>query len=88
MLRVAELIWDEWNEDHIANHGVSRHEIEELAWNRPFATRARGGSYRLIGQSDSGRFLTVFISPRGGRRFYVVTARDAESEERRAYSRH
>lgn len=85
MLRIAELVWDEWNEDHIANHGVSRHEVEELVWNQPFATRARGGTYRLIGQSDSGRFLTIFISGRGRGRFYVVTARDAESREQRAY---
>lgn len=88
MFQVAELVWDNWNEDHIAKHGVSRHEVEEVVWNQPFPTRARVGTYRLIGQSDDGRLLTVFIAPRGKGSFYVVTSRDAEPDERRAYRQH
>jgi uncharacterized DUF497 family protein len=39
---------------------------------------------RVIGQTDGGRYLTIIVVPRRGA-FYVVTARDATTNERRAY---
>lgn len=80
MVRIARLVWDEWNEDHIARHGVNPEAVEEVAGNNPQITRARHGTYRLIGQTNGGRFLIAVVAPRGGGAFYVVTARDADAE--------
>ena len=87
-MRIFDLIWDDWNEDHIAHHGVSLEEVEEVIYGATHIIKGRGGTYRVIGQTLGGRFLTVVVAPRGGGTYYVVTARDANSEERRAYRRH
>lgn len=76
--------WNEWNEDHIARHGVDRTEAEEVALGDSYITKGRRGTYRVVGQTNGGRFLTVVVSPRGDGVSYVVTARDADSSERRA----
>jgi uncharacterized protein len=88
MAHVFQLIWDGWNEEHIARHSVTPAEVEEVTANRPFTTRGRKDRYRLIGQTDSGRLLTVIVAPRGGGEAYVLTAREVTREERRAYQRH
>ena len=82
-MRSLRLRWDEWNEEHVVRHGVDPAEVEEVARNAPHVTRARDGLYRVIGQTDGGRFLTVYVAPRKEGRHYVVTARDADDIERR-----
>jgi uncharacterized DUF497 family protein len=84
-VRIYHLIWDEWNEDHIADHGVTADEAEEVAYGYSYMTRAREGLYRLIGQTSAGRYLTVYVAPRKSGAFYVVTARDATPKERREF---
>ena len=88
MVRFLWPRWDAWSEEHIARHGVDRYEVEEVARNAPHVTRGRGGTYRMIGQTDGGRFLTVYVVPRGDGDYYVVTARDAMPNERRTFRRH
>jgi uncharacterized DUF497 family protein len=87
MVRFVDLAWDEINEAHIARHGVIREEVEEVVRNAPYITKSRNKTYRVIGQTDGGRYLTVIVArePRGP--FFVVTARDADAPERRAYRR-
>lgn len=87
MIPFNDLIWDDWNEEHIARHRVTVEEVEEVARSVPFMTRGRSGSYRLIGTTAAGRLLTIFVAPRDGTA-YVITARDATRGERRAYERH
>ena len=65
-----------------------RRKLKRSLRTRPFTTRGRKDRYRVIGQTDDGRWLTVIIAPRGGGVMYVLTAREATREERRAYQRH
>ncbi len=85
MLRIVELIWDDWNEAHIARHNVSPDEVEEVCFNRSLGVRIRRGMYRLIGQTGAGRYIVVILASRGRGQFYVVTARDATEAERRKF---
>jgi hypothetical protein len=62
MVRRIELVWDDWNEEHIARHGVDPGEADEVAWNGPRITHVRDDLYRLVGQTDGGRFLTLYVS--------------------------
>ncbi len=87
MAHVYRLVWDDWNEEHVALDHVAPREVEEIVDNRPFITRGWNNRYRLIGQTESGRLLTAFVAPRGGGEAYVITARDATREEQRAYQR-
>ena len=87
MVRRLELLWDDWNEEHVARHGVDPEEHDEVARNSPYMTRGRGRTYRVIGVTDRGRLLTLVVVREVGSTYDVVTARDADDHERRAYRR-
>lgn len=84
--------WDDANIDHIARHGVDPEEAEEAATdlNRVAAQayRAQNGERRqaVTGKTIYGRLLTVILTRRGDF-FRVITAREANESERRAYRR-
>ena len=61
MLYVQELLFDDWNEDHIAQHSVIPEEVEEVCLTAPFVSKTRGGRLRVIGQTEAGRYLTIII---------------------------
>ena len=49
------------------------------------AKPARNKTLRIIGQTSSGRFLAIFLAPRGKGSYFVVTARAATEAERRRF---
>jgi hypothetical protein len=86
---IREVIWDEYNAYHIARrHQVTEDEVESVCYGDAFARRVRRGVYRVTGQTRAGRWLTVFLSPRGRGEYYVITARNATLTERREAQRH
>ncbi len=84
-MRIYELVIEPGREEHIARHQVS---VEEVIFGVPFMRKARLGRYHIIGQTEAGRYLAVFVAPRGRGVYGLVTARDADDAERRAYLRH
>lgn len=80
---IRKLVWDEWNIDHIARHNVEPEEVEQACMSKNVFTKAKSGLYRLIGQSNDGRYLTILLAPRFGSSFYPVTARDSDKKEKR-----
>lgn len=81
---IRQLIWDDWNESHIARHGVRRDEVEDICYNaNSLGVRIRRGRYRVIGQTEAGRYITAIVDSSTGGKFYVVTGRDATDAERR-----
>ena len=86
MIRIDELLWDERAEDHIARHGVTLDEVEQAVENHIYARRSR--DYLLvIGQTNSGRYLTTVLDHEGGNTWYPVTARATSRNERRMLRR-
>jgi uncharacterized DUF497 family protein len=84
--RVEEILWDDWNEEHIARHGVRPDEVEDVVRSSStYAERRGNGTYGLLGRTSAGRGLLVILAPRGGGGFYVVTSRDATAAERRRF---
>ena len=81
--------WDEANEGHIwERHGVSVREAEDAVLDpravfigAPRSVEARSS---LIGETEQGRLLRIFYTPRS-RLTRVVTARDANEWERKLY---
>ena len=63
-------------------------EVEEVIFGVPFIRKTRQGRYIVIGQTEAGRYLAVFVAPRGRGVYGLVTARDADDVERRAYRQH
>lgn len=79
--------WDAKNTDHIAQHRVLPEEAEEACAHRPLILRSRYGRYLVLGQTESGRYLTVVIQPKPGGIVRVITAREMNNAERQRYLR-
>ncbi len=84
---IKNLIWDEWNIEHIARHDVKPEETEQACTGKYLARRGREGTYTVIGQTQSGRYLTMILAPRGSGSFYPITARDSDNKERKIFKK-
>ncbi|HEX9988050.1 MAG TPA: BrnT family toxin [Chloroflexia bacterium] len=83
---IEDFVWLEWVvEKIITKHNVDPGEVEECFFNPPYKLlQAGNGKYKLLGRSDSGRYLLVVFSWEANF-VKVITARDMESGERRYY---
>jgi len=79
---VRQLIWNEFNLEHIGKHNIKPVEVEEVARNIIAHKRAKQGRYLIIGRSSS-RILTVILNRKSLGVYYPVTARDAAKKERK-----
>lgn len=86
-MKIGSFEWDENNISHIERHRVTVDEVEEACFSRPLILRGRWKRYYALGQTDSGRYLTVIFIPKFGGTIKVITARDMDDSERRRYGR-
>ena len=86
-MRIISFEWDEANINHIARHNVMPEEVEEACFNNPLILRGRLSRYYALGQTDSGRYLTVIIQYKFKGTARVITARDMDKSERQRYMR-
>lgn len=78
-------LWDEWNTDHIAQHGVDPLEAEEVGEHPRYVERWRE-RYLAWGSTAEGLLLLVVYARKPAGR-YVISARDMEEGERRRVRR-
>ncbi len=85
-MRITNLEWCEENILHIARHGVSPEEVEEICFSRSslIETATRGLCY-ITGQTDPGRYLFAVVKPLGRGGAKVITARDMDRKEKTRY---
>lgn len=88
MFRIRRVLVSPAVEEHIwSKHHVTPEEVEEVCFADPLPLRSRGGGYAIYGQTEAGRYLIVFLYPRGHGVFALASARDMEQRERRRYQR-
>lgn len=87
-MKIVELVVESDREDHIARHHVSIDEVNQIVFGEPFIRKAREKRYLIVGQTEAGRYLAVVVAPRGRDVYGLVTAREADDAERRAYQQH
>lgn len=86
MFSIREIIISPAQEEHIwIKHRVTPEEVEEACLSDAWPLRGRDGSYAIYGQSAAGRYLVVFLYPRGRGVFALATARDMTERERRRF---
>ncbi len=89
MVYLISLTWNRRNTIHVERHNVTPQEVEEVCFTNHYSRRVDGRSryrrYMIIGQTEEGRYLTVFVDFQRRGIFYPVTARDAEEHERRLF---
>ena len=86
-MKIRNLIWDEWNEEHILKHGVSKEEVEEVCYARHFAIKSGDGKREVWGQTEDGRFILVILAARGYDDYYPISTRDMEDREKSQYKK-
>lgn len=88
-MRIDELLWDDWNEDHIAKHGVDPAEVEDAVFDpSSMVLRTRGTEQRryiILGLTEAGRYLLVVLELAGRGGAYPVTARDMTDDEKHRF---
>ena len=88
-MRIDAFIWPEERVEHIARHGVTPEEVEEVCFRKSFVRRAKSEGenpvYYVLGQTEAGRYLfcVVIHFPYGNG--YPVTAREMTTNEKRRY---
>ncbi|WP_290624661.1 BrnT family toxin [Archaeoglobus sp. UBA230] len=84
MVKKYSLIWDEWNLNHIAKHGVSKREVEEAVNDERAYIKKHRKRVMVVG-SAWGRILVVILEKIERNDYYVISARDATNSEKRLY---
>ncbi len=84
---IRRLVWDEWNIDHIARHSIEPEEVEEVCKSKNLFNKWKKKTYRVIGQTEDGRYITIFLAPRIGQSYYPVTARNSTEKEKKGFRR-
>ena len=80
--------WDSSNVEHIAEHGITPAEAEQVILNNPLDLefQIRNGEERIaqVGETDAGRILVIITTMRG-ELIRVVTAFVAKPRLRKFY---
>jgi uncharacterized DUF497 family protein len=75
--------------EHIARHGVSPDEFEEVCFGRSLVLRARSEGenpvYYILGQTQNGRYLFCVVIHFPDGNGFPVTARDMTAKEKRRF---
>ena len=88
-INIYRVSLDSVNESHIWDrHRLTRAEVEEVAYGPPEnlkVQRTYGGRFFVIGPKIDKLLLVIILAPKGGEKFYPVSARQADKKERREY---
>lgn len=81
--------WNEWNEEHIAEHGVSPDDAEAVVRTakRPFPRKIEEDKWLVWGQTPGGRHLQVIYVLDDDASVYVIHARFLTDREKRRLRR-
>jgi len=93
-MRIVDIIWRLEVIDKLSwKHGVTAEEVDQVLFSRPIFRKLQKGHvpgehvYAAFGRTESGRYLAVFFIYKQSREALVLTARDMDDSERKAYER-
>jgi len=93
-MKITGIIWlDNVTEKIEHKHHCLPTEVEEVFSNKPKVKKMRKGHfcgedvYRILGQANIGRYLTVFFIYRSMNRALILSARDMDEKERKSYAK-
>jgi hypothetical protein len=93
-MKIAGFIWlEEIVEKLEVKHHVVSEEVEQVFSNQPRVKRMNKGHYRgedvyrALGQTDAGRYLTVFFVHKLTHEALILSAREMDDKEQRSYAR-
>lgn len=81
-IKKSDLVWDEWNIEHITKHNVTRVEVEEIFTRTVRAKKSYKRRLMVFGKTKRERLLAVVLE-REDSGYYVLSSRNASRKERR-----
>ena len=80
-----EFRWNEWNVDHIAEHGVDPEEAEYVVNHarRPYPQARADDKWRVVGRGRGGRWVQVIFIFDPEDAVFVIHARPLTDREKR-----
>ena len=94
-MKINRLIWlDQYLIKIEVKHAVYQNEVREVLFSKPRIRRVGKGKsrrdehlYVAYGQTQSGRYLTIFFIYKVGNEALIISARDMDNKERKQYGR-
>jgi uncharacterized protein len=80
---IEELIWDEWNVEHIKKHKVCVTEVEEVCLKPINSFKSYQNRLIILGKTNNNRLLTLVLMKKNKDTYYLITARDMSRKERK-----
>ncbi|MEI7686696.1 MAG: hypothetical protein WCL32_16885 [Planctomycetota bacterium] len=88
-MTIDDILWPEDRVQHIARHGVTPEEVEQVCFGKPLVRRAKSEGenplYYVQGQTEAGRYLFCVLIRFADGSGYPVTAREMTEREKRRY---
>ena len=88
-MTIHEFIWPGERIEHIARHGVTPEEVEQVCFGKPWVQRTKSEGenpvYLVQGQTETGRYLLCVVIHFPDGKGYPVTAREMTAKEKRRY---
>jgi len=84
-----EFRWNEWNTEHIAQHGVDPEEAEAVVEGAavPYPERREDDTWLVWGRGRGGRLLQVVFVVDADDKVYLIHARPLTEHEKRRWRR-
>lgn len=87
-MEIKEFEWNENNIEHIARHGVSPDEVEDVAFDdEPWIRKGRKKTRYMLGYTVAGRYLFTVYTLKDKGVAKVITSIDMDKRTRRLYQR-
>ncbi len=83
--KILQLVWDDWNREHIKKHKVTKRETEEVFVSKTVVKQSYKGRLMMFGETKNKRYLTLVVSFEKQKEPYIVSARDMSRKERMIY---
>ncbi len=88
-MTIDDLIWPEDRIEHIARHGVTPEEVEQVCFGKSLVRKAKSEGenpvYFVQGQTEAGRYLFCVVIRFPDGNGYPVTAREMTPKEKRRF---
>ena len=87
-MEIKEFEWNDINIEHIARHGVSPDEVEDVAFeDDPWIRKGRKGSRYMLGYTVAGRYLFTVYTLKSKGIAKVITSMDMDNKTRNLYKK-
>lgn len=81
-IEINNLIWDEWNLEHVKKHSLTKRVVEKAILNvKAFRYGYKGRIILICDLRET--LISIIVDRKADGKYYVVTARIAGKEERK-----